>query len=130
MDTLGDLLIRIKNGGRAGKASVSAPHSKLKEAVLAVLKKQGYVKSFETKAGKKHAYKTLEIELNYEGGKCRIHEVSRVSVPSKRVYIKVDEIHPLRQGLGSLVLSTPKGVMTDREARKERVGGEALFKIW
>ena len=128
MDPLGDLLIRIKNAGRARKATVSAPQSKLKEAVLSVLQKEGYVKSF-TKKGKK-VQKTLEIELSYNGDECRVHEVKRMSLPSKRVYIKVDDIHPTRQGYGSLILSTPKGILSDKEARKVRAGGETLFEVW
>ena len=128
MDTLGDLLIRIKNGALAHKAFVSAPNSGLKEAVAAVLQKEGYIKSF-SKKGKK-VQKTLEVELNYDGDECRVHDITRLSKPSKRQYMKVDEITSVRQGFGHLVLSTPKGIMTDREARKSRVGGEALFKIW
>lgn len=118
----------MKNAGNAGHPTVLVPYSKFKESILGLLQKEGYVKSF-SKKGKKIA-KFIEVELAYTGEEPKIKGVERVSKPSKRVYTKADDIRSVRQGYGMLVLSTPKGVMTDREARKEKVGGETLFKIW
>jgi len=127
-DPIGDLLVRIKNAGRAGLESTLVPHSKMKESVLELLKKEGYITSFEKKG--KGVKINLEVELSYIGKRPKISEALRVSKPSRRMYLNVKEIKPIRQGHGSLVLSTPKGLMTDKEARKEHVGGEVLFKIW
>jgi small subunit ribosomal protein S8 len=104
------------------------PYSKLKEAIAVVLFKQGYIASYEKK-GKK-VQKTLEIGIAYDGKKARIVDVARMSKPSRRFYMKTDEIKKIKNGYGLLVLSTPKGIMTGDEARKAQVGGEALFKIW
>lgn len=128
MDVLGDFLNALKTGGFVAKESVTVQHSKLKLAVAEILKKEGYVK-----AVKEHtdgAKKTLEVVLAYTGKKPRIGGVSRVSRPSKRVYKGVSEIYPVKYGHGIAVLSTPKGILTDKEARKEMVGGEVLFTIW
>ena len=127
-DPIADMLIRIKNAGTAGKAVTEMPYSKLKEAIASVLFKQGYIASYEKK-GKK-VQKTLEIGLTYDGKKPRIAGVGRISKPSRRFYMKRDEIKKVKSGYGLLVLSTPKGIMTGDEARKAQVGGEALFKIW
>ena len=121
-------MIRIKNAGRAGKASLSLPYSKFKMAVAELLQQECFIKSF-SKRGKKVA-KFLEIELAYDGVIPRVREVARVSKFSKRVYEKAKDIRSVRQGYGRLFLSTPKGILTDRQAKKENVGGEALFKVW
>ena len=127
-DPVADLVIRLKNAGAVRKASVSVPFSNLKMAIAEKLKDAGCVQAIEKK-GKK-VRKTLDIALKYEAGKSAISGVKRVSKPGRRVYKKAHEIVPVRYGYGSLLLSTPKGVMTDKEARKARVGGEALFEIW
>ncbi len=128
MDTTSDLLIRMKNACNAGHPTVLVPYSKFKESILGLLEKEGFVKSY-SKKGKK-VTRFIEVELAYTGDVPKLKGVERVSKPSKRVYTKVGDVRPVRQGYGMLVLSTPKGVMTDRQARKEHVGGEALFKIW
>ncbi len=128
MDPIADLLNRIKNANLAGHKTVVAPYSKFKESILGLLEKEGFVKSFGKK-GKKIT-RWIEIELAYLGENPKIKGLERISKPGKRVYTKVDDVKSVRQGYGIMVLSTPKGVMTDREARKEKVGGEALFKIW
>ena len=128
MDQIADLLNRIKNAGTAGQKVAVAPHSTFKEAIVALLQKEGFVKAF-SKKGKKVG-KFLEVELAFVGDEPRIKGVLRISRPSKRVYVKSGESRSVRQGYGMLVLSTPKGIMGDKEARKEKVGGEALFKIW
>lgn len=128
-DPVADLIIRLKNAGAVGKESVSVPYSNFLAAVSQKLREAGYVKAVDQK-GKK-VRKTLEITLAYEkDGTPTIHGVKRVSKPSRRMYRSVHEITPVRYGTGALVLSTPKGVLTDVEARKEKVGGEALFEIW
>jgi small subunit ribosomal protein S8 len=129
MDVIGDLIIRIKNAGAIGKPTVSIPYSAFKMAVAEKLKDHGYVKAVEKK-GKK-TKKTLDIALKYdEAGKHAIEDVKRVSKPGRRLYKSVLDIHPVHYGHGALILSTPKGIKTDKEARKEKVGGEALFEIW
>jgi small subunit ribosomal protein S8 len=105
------------------------PFSNLKLAIAEKLKEAGYVESIDKK-GKK-IKKTLEVGLKYDdAGKHRIQGVKRISKPGRRMYRAAHEIVPVRYGKGALILSTPKGILTDREARKEHVGGEALFEIW
>ena len=128
-DPIGDFIVRLKNAGAVKHKGVALPHSKMKMAVAEVLKDAGFLKSVE-KQGKK-IRKTIHVELMYkEDGTPRITEVKRVSKPGRRVYKGADEIFPVRYGKGMLVLSTPKGILTDSLAQKERVGGEALFEIW
>lgn len=128
-DPVGDLIVRLKNGGAVGKQSVSVPFSNFKYAIVEKLKEAGYVSGVEKK-GKK-VKKTLDIALKYTPeGKHVIQGVKRVSKPGRRLYKATHEIMRVRYGKGSLILSTPAGVKTDKEARKEKVGGEALFEIW
>jgi len=128
-DTIGDFIIRLKNAGAVKKESVSVPFSALKLAVAEKLKDAGFVASIDKK-GKK-VRKTLDVVLKYDTeGIHVIHGVKRISKPGRRVYRSVSEIMPVRYGYGTLVLSTPKGILTGKEARKENVGGEALFEIW
>jgi len=128
-DPIGDLIVRLVNAGAVKHASVSLPHSKMKMAIAEVLKGSGFVKSVE-RQGKK-VRKTINIELLYnEDGTHKINKVKRISKPGKRIYKAVDEIFPVRYGKGIIVLSTPKGILTGLQARKERVGGEALFEIY
>ncbi len=127
-DPIADMIVRIKNASTSKKESVVFPHSKLKHAILDVLFKEGYIKSFGKK-GKKIA-KFIEVGLLYENGAARITGMERVSKASKRVYTKSDEIRRVKSGLGSLIFSTPKGIMTDKQAKEAKVGGEALFKVW
>jgi small subunit ribosomal protein S8 len=127
-DPIADMIVRIKNASDSKKESVVFPHSKLKLAILATLEKHGFIKSF-AKKGKKIA-KWIEVVLAYDDGAPRITGVQRVSKSSKRIYQKAKDIRSVRNGFGRLVLSTPKGIMTDKEAREAKLGGEALFKIW
>lgn len=128
MDTIGDFIIRLKNAGAVGHEVVSLPHSRLKEAVANKLAEAGYVTSVKVEG--KDAKKVLEVTLRYEAGKHAINDVQRISKPGRRLYAKVDEIYPVKFGQGHLILSTPKGILTDREAKASKVGGEQLFKIW
>ena len=128
-DRIGDFIIRLKNAGAVKKQSVSIPYSSFKAAIAEKLKEAGYIKAVE-KRGKK-VKKSLEVILKYDNkGTPVIQGVKRVSKPGRRLYRSVLEISPVRYGHGALILSTPKGVLTDKEARKEKVGGEALFEIW
>ena len=129
MDPIADMIVRIKNASDSRKESVVFPYSKLKLSILDVLMKNGFVKSFGKK-GKKIA-KFIEVVLVYdENGKGVINGVERVSKTSKRVYNKMKDIKWVRSGTGKLIISTSKGIMTDKEAKIAKVGGEALFKIW
>lgn len=128
MDGISDLIVRIKNASDARKESVSIPHSKIKVAILDVLEREGYIKGIVKKGKKIH--KSLEVGLVYDEYGPRVKGVERVSKLSKRIYGGARDLKPVMQGHGVLVITTPKGIMTDSEARKAKVGGELLFKIW
>lgn len=128
-DPIGDFINQIKNAGAVKKASVSIPFSNFKLSIAEKLKAEGWVKGVEKK-GKK-VKKTLDVILKYnEDGKAFIQGVKRVSKPGRRIYRGFSEINPVKYGYGAVILSTPKGIKTDKEAKKEKVGGEALFQIW
>jgi small subunit ribosomal protein S8 len=126
-DPISDFLIQIKNGGRAKHESVTVPASNLKEAVANTLVRAGWLKSV-VRRGKK-VKKYLTCELAYRAGAPKILEVKRISKPSRRVYVGVDDINLVRQGFGLAIISTPQGIMTNSEARKAKVGGELMFEI-
>ena len=128
MDSISNMLIVMKNGSLAGKESVFLPYSKIKNAIAECLKKEGYVMNVSKKVRKDQP--VLEIELFYVDKNPKITQVERISKQSKRVYFGVKDIHRVRNGSGLLVLSTPKGILSGKEARHEQVGGEALFRIW
>lgn len=129
-DPIADLINQIKNAGAVKKAAVSVPFSNFKLSIAEKLKDAGFVKAVEKK-GKK-VKKTLDITLKYneENGKAFIQGVKRISKPGRRIYRGFEDIIPVKYGFGALILSTPKGIKTDKEAKKEKVGGEALFQIW
>ncbi len=127
-DPIADMIVRLKNASDSKKESVVFPHSKLKLAILDVLMKEGFIKSFGKK-GKKVA-KFIEVGLLYDADGAKISGVERISKTSKRMYSKSKEIRKVKNGLGAMILSTPKGIMTDKTAREAHVGGESLFKIW
>lgn len=133
MDQIANMLISIKNGGLVKKDSVVVPHSKIKVAILEVLKREGFIKTFDVSDLGSNK-KEIKIVINYEGIHPnitpKINDVKRISKLSKRVYQGVKDIKSVKYGFGLLVLSTPKGIMSGKEARKEMVGGEVLFKIW
>lgn len=128
VDSISNLIISLKNAQDRGLASTRAPFSKLNVAILDVLKKEGFVSDFESKG--KDVKKHIDVTLKYQDGKSAISNVKRVSSQSKRIYKSVDQIFPIKNGYGRLVISTPAGVMTDVQARKQNVGGEVLFQIW
>lgn len=128
MDPISNMLIMLKNASRARHEKVSFPYSKLKFAILECLKKEGIVKAVEKKT--KKGIPVLEVDLIYtDTSRAKIRNVERISKPSRRMYIGVKEIKTRKTSPGIVVLSTPKGIMTDLEARKEMVGGEVLFSI-
>ena len=118
----------MKNGSLAGLESVSFPYSKIKNAIAECLKKEGYVAEVSKKI--KKGQPILEVGLIYINKNPKITEVERISKQSRRVYFGMKDIHSVRNGSGLLVLSTPKGILSGKEARKMQVGGEALFRLW
>jgi small subunit ribosomal protein S8 len=127
-DPLGDMLTRIRNGQRAGKAVVESPASRLRVNVLEVLKKEGYIRGFAQTAEDGKA--KLSIELKYYEGEPVIKAISRISKPGRRVYSAIKDLPTYRNGLGISILSTPRGVMSDNEARVANVGGEVLCRVF
>ena len=126
-DPLGDLLTRIRNAQRRGRSNVTSPSSKLRAHVLEVLQREGYIRGFTEV--EKDGFRELDIELKYYDGVPVISEIRRVSKPGRRVYSAVRDLPLVRNGLGISVLSTPKGVMSDNEARTQNVGGEILCRV-
>ena len=128
MDKIADMLIVIKNAGNSNKESLLLPYSKYRADIARALFQAGYIKSYAQKKMKKGD--KLEIDLLYKKDKSpRITYVKRVSKPSRRLYTGVKGIYSVKQGFGDLFLSTPKGILTGKEAKKEMVGGELLFEI-
>ena len=127
-DPISDMLARIRNASMRSKAKVAIPPSKLRERVLEVLVKEGYIRGFATieKDGKSE----IEVELKYFDGAPVIKEMTRVSKPGRRVYASVDTLPSVFNGLGISILSTPKGVMSDSDARAQNVGGEVLCTVF
>jgi small subunit ribosomal protein S8 len=128
-DPIGDMLTRIRNGQSAFKSKVKTPASKLRESVLEVLKKEGFIKGFE-RINIRKGIDEIIIELKYYEGQPVISEVYRVSKPGRRVYAGVERLPKVYNGLGISILSTSKGVMSDHEARKANVGGEVICKVF
>ena len=128
-DPIADMLTRIRNGGKAGFDKVDIPGSKIKLELIRVLKEQGYIKDF--KYLEDEHKRIIRIYLKYVSeGKHAIFGIQRVSKPSRKVYSKAKQIKPVLNGLGVSVISTSKGVMTDKQAREANVGGEILFNVW
>ena len=128
-DPLGDMLTRIRNGLMRGKSKISTPNSKLRARVLDVLQAEGYIRGY-SQTDFDNGKSELEIELKYYEGAPVIREIARVSKPGRRVYASVKNIPSVANGLGIAILSTPKGVMADHEAREQNVGGEVLCQIF
>ncbi len=128
-DPLGDMLTRIRNAQQRGKSKVNCPASKLRSRVLDVLKQEGYIRDYAT-VQKGKAKAEIEIELKYFDGAPVIREIERVSKPGRRIYASVDTLPTVYNGLGISILSTPKGVMSDNEARAQHVGGEVICTVF
>ena len=128
-DPISDMLARIRNGALARHDRVEMPHSNLKKHIAEVLKSEGYVDDVRESEG--DGKKTLTLVLRYGRGKdSAIDGLRRVSAPGRRVYVRHDRIPRVRSGMGISILSTSRGVMTDRQAREQKVGGELLCEVW
>ncbi len=128
-DPVGDMLTRIRNGQSARLDSITAPASRLRANVLDVLQREGFIRGFfeeELRPG----IRELRIELKYDNGRPVIREIKRVSKPGRRVYSKIADLPKHYNGLGIAILSTPRGVMSDNEARAANVGGEVICKVF
>ena len=128
-DPIGDMLTRIRNGQHAGKSVVASPASKMRERVLDVLEREGYIRGYsraDFAAGKSE----LSIELKYFEGVPVIRKIQRMSTPGRRVYSKIKTLPRVANGLGISILSTPRGVMSDNEAREANVGGEVICQVF
>lgn len=128
-DPIGDMLTRIRNGIMAGKTEVKTPASRARQRVLDVLEREGYILGYEySELGSNKA--ELQIQLKYVDGTNVISTINRVSKPGRRVYSSVNDLPRIRNGLGISIVSTPKGVLSDAEAREGNVGGEVLCTIF
>ena len=128
MDPVSDFFTRIKNGYRARKTTVVVSHSDLKAEIARLLAGRGYLEAVEKKGRK--VRKFLELTLRYRGAVPALTDVTLISKPSRRIYLKRGEIRLPRQGFGTLIVSTSQGLMTGQEARKAGVGGEAIAEVW
>ena len=127
-DPLGDLLARIRNAQLRNKSKVLSPNSKLRESVLEVLKAEGYIRAYTVV--EREGRSEIEIELKYFDGEPVIREIERISKPGRRVYTSVRNLPRINNGLGVAIVSTPKGVMADHDARDANVGGEILCTVF
>ena len=128
-DPIADMITRIRNGGQARLKRVEIPESRLKREVARVLQEQGYISNFSSDGDPKKPMLTVEVRYN-EGSEPMIQGIQRVSRPSRRVYVSWQEIPKVRNGLGIAILSTPRGILTDQQAREAHVGGEILAEVW
>ena len=130
-DPLGDMLTRIRNGQQAKMDSVISPYSKLRQRVLDVLQREGYIRGYTAEnIGRRSQHEGIRIELKYFEGQPAIQHVARVSKPGRRVYSGSQDLPRVRNGLGITIVSTPKGVLSDAEAREQNVGGEVLAEVF
>ena len=128
-DTIADMLTRIRNANSMGYTDVTVPASKLKMEIAKILKEEGFINDY--KVNSDSVQKTIELTLKYGNKKERvITGLKRISKPGLRVYVKSDEVPKVLNGLGIAIISTSKGIMTDKEARKQNLGGEVLAYVW
>ena len=127
-DQIADLITRIRNAIMVGKNEILVPTSKLKVGVVEVLKKNGYVAEYEVVDGKPRG--VLKVTIFEPGTVAKINEISKVSKPGRRVYSAAEDLPVIKSGRGMIIVSTSKGLMTGREAKKNRLGGEILVKVW
>ena len=127
-DQIADLITRIRNAVMVGKHEILVPTSKLKAGVVEVLAKNDYIANFEIVAGEPRGM--LKVVINEPGKTAKINEIEKVSKPGRRVYSSADELPTIKSGRGMVIVSTSKGLMTGREAKKNRLGGEILVRVW
>ncbi|KPJ70744.1 30S ribosomal protein S8 [Microgenomates bacterium DG_75] len=128
-DPIGDMLTRIRNGYAVHQRQLRMPYSAIKEGLAKILVKEGFLKETSVE-GKKAQKKQLMIKLKYSRQEPAISHIERVSKPSLRVYLQAKELKPFRGGFGMRILSTSRGLMTDREAKKKNLGGEVICQLW
>ena len=128
-DPLGDMLTRIRNGQRAHKPMIQSPASKIRANVLEVLQREGYIRGY-SREEVRPGVAELKIELKYVDGEPVIREITRVSKPGRRIYSRIADLPRVYNGLGIAILSTPRGVMSDNEARAANVGGAVLCRVF
>lgn len=128
-DTIGDLITRIRNGQQARKSEITTPHSKLRANVLDVLKREGYIRDYQ-EADVRTGIKEIKVSLKYYEGAPVIKKIKRVSRPGCRSYTAIADCQKVHNGLGISILTTPKGVLSDAEARAQNVGGEILCEVF
>lgn len=127
-DSIGDLITRIRNAGKAGHKTVDIPHSKLKEAIAVILEEQGYITAHEVIPDEIQS--VLRVTLRYYQRQHAIKEIKRISKPGRRVYSPAEKLPRIKNGLGVAIISTSKGVLADKQARKFNVGGEIICSVW
>jgi small subunit ribosomal protein S8 len=128
-DPIADMLTRIRNGVRARKERVEIPGSRLKTQIAELLKKEGFIRDYTVKSD--GARSTLVVQLKYTpDGEPVIRHIERVSKPGRRIYAPVEELRPVKRGLGTAIVSTSQGLLPDRECRKRRIGGEVICIVW
>lgn len=127
-DSISDMLNRIKNAHAAGKPTVDVPYSNMTLRIAKLLERKGYIKGAEARG--KRVKKMLEIQLKYKDGVGAIMGIKRISKPGQKIYAAFSEIRKVKGGAGMVIVSTSKGLITDKEARKENVGGEIICEIW
>ena len=128
-DPIADMLTRIRNGVRARKERVEIPGSRLKTQIAELLKKEGFIRDYTVKSD--GARSTLVVQLKYTpDGEPVIRHIERVSKPVRRIYAPVEELRPVKRGLGTAIVSTSQGLLPDRECRKRRIGGEVICIVW
>ncbi|MGE3063098.1 MAG: 30S ribosomal protein S8 [bacterium] len=128
-DPIADMLTRIRNAQNAGKDTVAMPHSELKKKILEILRNEGYISDFQMSEEKGKT--SISIGLKYDkNGMPVIHSIERISKPGIKRYVSYKELRPVMGGMGIQIISTNKGVMTDRKAKREKVGGEVICKVW
>ena len=130
-DPIADMLTRIRNASRARHQTVTVPWSRLKENIVRVLIEEGYIKELKKTKAAQGGSEEMAIQLKFDReNRPVISGLKRVSRPSRRVYVGVEEVAPVRRGLGVQILSTPKGILVDREAQRAKVGGELICSVW
>jgi len=129
-DPIADFLTRIRNATRARHPKVEVPASKMREEITKLLLREGYIRDYKRVEDNKQGILRIYLKYDKKTGDSVIEDIQRVSTPGRRIYVRKDEIPRVRGGLGTAIVSTPKGLLTDKEARREGVGGELVAKVW
>ena len=129
VDTIGNFLTIIRNGIAVSKGRIRAPHSRVNHQIAEILKQEGFIRDFAVEQDDTAA-KTLRVDLKYVDGESVIHDLQRISTPGCRVYRGIVNLNPVIGGLGISILTTSKGIMTDKQAKQQMVGGEVICTVW